>query len=155
MNTERIISLADYIESLPHLSAYLDPDTSDITKNHFAMYVWASSMAEIEYEQTFSRDFIKEVGENNCGTAGCIAGCEYILFHGQQALAEKSKLPYWEWISHVSSSAVTTLELSEDQANELFIPKNLDVHKILPSTAAAVLRRLARDGKVEWPEEDK
>lgn len=80
---------------------------------------------------------------HNCGTPSCIAGWAAWLSHRKPKQMEDSMALFWR--------AQNYLDLSEDQADRLFLPYNYHCEdQYPPSQAAATLRHLAETGKVDW-----
>lgn len=133
MNTERILLLADFIESLPD--------------ERLDMRYWAS---DPEGEEDLGQPTCTIL--HNCGTAACLGGYTEALFNptrtsfcGTRGLwSPEDPLP--------SDSAGTLLGLTVAQAHNLFMPPHANGawDCITPAIAADTLRRLAETGQVEW-----
>jgi hypothetical protein len=85
---------------------------------------------------------------HKCGTAGCIAGCAVAMQYPYREITESA---------HIAEEAEEILELTCDQAIELFMPSSTSViysgpgpYDITPQQAARVLRHLAATGEVDW-----
>lgn len=124
MNKERILHLADVLDSIP--------------KNHkFDMAKWF-------------HDFIPGGGvdalEYDCGTPSCVAGWALYTFGDD--------LNYrWVETEALSRDAGQLLGIDSEDADRLFLPDEVNYEMITPAIAASVLREFARTGEVEWPEE--
>ena len=133
MNTERILHLANVIETLeplhPEEVIELEANTPDFQA------IDAFSMAQFYYE---------------CGTPACIAGWADFLWSADHTDD-----------FHTGERARDILGLEEDLSHELFEPAFVygevdigafDYEKefISPERAAAVLRNLANTGVVDW-----
>ena len=137
MNTERILRLANFIESLPD--------------ERLDMCFWAKDEDGDENLEQSPATVL-----HNCGTAACIGGWTEALFNpgrstflGTQGLWDESPAAVVP-----TDSAGDLLGLTVAQAHDLFMPPmtepRLSWSDITPTIAADTLRRLAETGRVEW-----
>jgi hypothetical protein len=137
MNTERILLLADFIESLPD--------------ERLDMCFWAKDVDGDE-----NLDVSPETVLHNCGTAACIGGWTEALFNPTR-LTFRGTSGLWNTTQDGpldKDSAGTLLGLTVAQAHDLFLPPHTNGNgswaDITPAIAATTLRHLAETGRVEW-----
>lgn len=95
---------------------------------------------------------------DTCGTVACIAGWAYAIRYPSVTAARLVKVADGAaflglHMEHrVPSIAARFLGLSDDEALALFAPDSLLIsyRDITPAHAVAVLRHLAKTGKVDW-----
>ena len=96
-------------------------------------------------------NFTMQVVSYVCGTPGCLAGHAIALFGD----AESRRA----WGGHPVEEAAYLLDLDEDTARRLFVPRHDSAHFraepgesafVSPARAAAQLRHLAKHGEVCW-----
>lgn len=131
MNKERLLELAEHLEQVPHMDD-LSHDGRGREKTFFDMYNRLSKGAKIQFFNMRSYCF-----EDECGTAGCIAGHAAALFTPKDYLEAASG----GW----SLSAKKALGLTGAQADALFyVPtEHGDAEDATPEDAANACRRLA------------
>ena len=132
MNTDRILILANFIESLPD--------------ERLDMHLWASDGDDENLDQATATVL------HNCGTAACIGGWTEALFN-PDALQFRGTRGLWSPDAPLpKDSAGTLLGLTVAQAHDLFMPPHTSGawSDITPAIAADTLRRLAETGQVEW-----
>jgi hypothetical protein len=121
MNIERLTQLRDTIATLP--------------PHRFKMNVWSSSLD----------NGVDLWGEPNgvivhdCGTCACIGGWADALFLPENIKADTSP-------QHTGAM----LGLSEEEANELFMPDDVVWEKVTQADAVTVLTKLIETGEVDW-----
>ena len=125
MNTERVLALADHIETVPQANSPITTQTQPGAVV-FDMGDWLS------YEGLLDDG-------PPCGAVGCIAGLCYARNCNETRIEQPLGKGIGEW-------ARQYLGLSNEQADALFIPRaiipaNLD--KVTPADAARALRRAA------------
>lgn len=133
MNTERILILADFIESLPD--------------ERLDMCYWAKDEDGDENLGLSPATVL-----HNCGTAACLGGYTEALFNPTRT-GFRGTLGLWTPDAPLpSDSAGTLLGLTVAQAHNLFMPPHANGawDCITPAIAADTLRRLAETGQVEW-----
>ena len=117
MNKKRLLKLADTIEKAPHV-------------------VMDEAAPEVYYTDNNIIGFDMSVysAHGLCGTVGCIAGYAAMLWPPTKKSDSK----------FIIGIAAKALGLSEDEAEELFVPYNLQRYRdITPLMAAQVLRLIA------------
>ena len=126
MNRERIIALADHIETLEHTKkeSYSDDD---------------------KVEGGMEGKFRMKTYLFSCGAPACIAGHACAMFCPQED----------NWMMESFQLAKTVLWLSTGEATTLFIPNEVNLGDslfgdITPKMATATLRHFAETGEVVW-----
>lgn len=125
MNKRNILKVADAIEthSIPWLG--------------FNMNLELARFDEVAEDDRTGR---------HCGTVGCIAGWAVAMSRHMTSAPEESI--YFRY-----DEPTKWLGLSDDTADALFYPRQLPPGSwddITPAHAVAVLRHLAKTGKVDW-----
>lgn len=135
MNTERILRLANFIESLPD--------------ERLDMCFWAKDASGDENLEQSTETIL-----HNCGTAACIGGWTEALFNPGRSTFLGTRGLWDESPAAVvpTDSAGDLLGLTVAQAHDLFMPPHTSGawDCITPAIAGATLRRLAETGQVEW-----
>jgi hypothetical protein len=88
--------------------------------------------------------FIYDWAGHACKSVGCIAGHAVALFQEEPISAADD----------LESEAAQLLEISEDDASDLFIPTTINLVAVTPKEAAAAIDRLIA-GKDPWPQRRK
>lgn len=102
--------------------------------------------------------------DNVCGTACCIAGTavmlmdptaarEFIEDARDTAIGHESNYGEAPFFTGLFEIATDLLELTDDQASELFTPSNVESDSwrdITPAWAARCIRKLVATGEVDW-----
>lgn len=130
MNKERILALADLIETL----TYRNEDN------------WAPDSFNMgRYSYTYDPNTDEESG-HVCDTPACIAGWAYAMKNNFDENLN--------WIKFESGMSAEYLGLTSEQASELFYGRGFSAAKrdieVSPEEAAKTLRHLAETGEVDW-----
>jgi hypothetical protein len=145
MNIERLTTIAEWLEAGA-------PERDGV--KHFDM---SQGMMFVESVSQQERADITSEKIMACGTVCCIAGTACAFFNDPKSLIDKALLNLdWSWLvegvswMRVHSHARELLGLSDEMAQELFMPRVGQLHEYTADHAARCIRRLIGTGEVDW-----